>query len=122
MRINIIAKQILRHKMYQRVFGALKQHRIDRMESLKSIENAVESAHLRNSFNRLLCIPYTIAQPLKIFHLHKLKHSLAQWKFIDRLRQLEAKHKRNFVEDIFEAWKHKVAFKGGHSIHLRVLK
>jgi len=26
------------------------------------------------------------------------------------------------IEDVFEAWKNKVAFKGGHSIHNRVLR
>ena len=86
MRINIIVKQIHRHRLYQRVFGALKDHRVNRLNSLQSITNAVESSHLRNTFNRLLCIPQIIAQPLKIYQIQKLKRSLAQWKFIDRLR------------------------------------
>ena len=30
--------------------------------------------------------------------------------------------KKNFLEDVFEAWKQKIAFKGGHSIHNRALK
>ena len=45
-----------------------------------------------------------------------------QWKQIDQLSLLSAKVKKNFVEDVFEAWKQNVAFKGGHSIHNRALK
>jgi len=45
-----------------------------------------------------------------------------QWQQSHKLNLITQKHNRNFLEDVFEAWKQKVAFKGGHSIHNRALK
>ena len=44
------------------------------------------------------------------------------WKQADKILKFSTKTSRNFQEDVFVAWKKKVAFKGGHSIHNRALK
>ena len=48
--------------------------------------------------------------------------AMRMWKQTDKLEQLKERIKQHFIDDVFVAWKRRVAFKGGHSIHNRALR
>ena len=50
------------------------------------------------------------------------KQAFNEWIKVDQLQLLARRRQTNFIEDIFVAWKRRVAFKGGHSIHNHALK
>ena len=56
------------------------------------------------------------------FKTFQLKYALAHWKRQDKLITIAQKRRTNLMEDVLVAWKRRVAFKGGHSIHNTALK
>ena len=52
----------------------------------------------------------------------QLRYAMAHWKRQDRLKTIAHRRKTNLIEDVLVAWKRRVAFKGGHSIHNTALK
>ena len=83
---------------------------------------SLEKALLRATFTQIKYMPTIITNVTESFHRRRLEQAFKLWQQMDRLKILSQRRQINLLEDIIEAWKHRVAFKGGHSLHNSALK
>ena len=86
------------------------------------LAKAITKSQYRIAFAKLVYLPGVMSQPFE--HLNRRRASVAfnVWKQYSKLLAFMEKRQGSQLEEMFEAWKHIVAFKGGHSIHNKALK
>ena len=67
--------------------------------------NTLEQQILKTAFNKIGTVPAIVSQTVDAFERKALADTLYQWKQSDQLLKLSLKIKKNFAEDVFEAWK-----------------
>jgi len=111
-----------RVKLAKKVLASLIEHKRTRLDSIGKLVKAVQQLTLRGAFFKLRNTPAVIWRISQTFMRRETAIAWRHWLQSDRLMSLRRKIQINLLEDVFEAWKHRVAFKGGHSIHNRALK
>ena len=117
-----IAKSHRFRKQALKVLKAFKVSRLDRTSKLEMLVKNLQRLRLRCTFISLQKLPHLVYRIADRVANRNLQKGLTQWKQADKLVKLSQNRFKNFLEDVFEAWKQRVAFKGGHSIHNRSLK
>ena len=72
---------------------------------MAKVVNILEQQILKTAFNKIGTVPAIVSQTLDAFERRALAHAINQWKQSDQLLKLSLKIKKNFAEDVFEAWK-----------------
>ena len=103
--------------MARRVIFSLQQSRNSKIETLDKMVKHLELVHKRRSFFNLQIMPKIVCSLSEGFRLRKICDWLQVWRHNTKLLRFIEKRRKNFIEDVLEGWKQRVAFKGGLSIH-----